>query len=141
MRQLLRNLLAVGTGFCIGVAISIAIHAMAGLPFLPANGDAHEVAGSILASMEASESMSCLAQLAAHAIGTYCGAAAAAWLSASHSLIAALAIGFAFLSFGIANALARHWPLWFEIVDLNLAYIPMAWLGYRSVALVRRRAV
>jgi hypothetical protein len=41
----------------------------------------------------------------------------------------ALAIGFFFLIGGIMNVFMLPSPLWFTILDLAGAYIPMAWLG------------
>jgi hypothetical protein len=41
----------------------------------------------------------------------------------------ALAIGVFFLIGGIVNVFMLPSPVWFTILDLAVAYIPMAWLG------------
>jgi hypothetical protein len=140
MRQLLNNLLAVSLGLCAGVAVSALIQAAAGLAVPPPGGEGSYLAGRLLASMAVPAAVPTPALLAAHAAGTFCAAAVTARLAASHALLAAIAIGFAFLSLGIANVLALQLPPWFQIADLNLAYIPMAWLGWRYARLVRQRA-
>lgn len=66
----------------------------------------------------------------AHALGTLLGSLLAALISVSHRLWFALAIGLLFLAGGIANVVMLPAPLWFDVIDLALAYIPMAYLGY-----------
>lgn len=52
-------------------------------------------------------------------------------LAASRKMVLALMIGFVFLLGGVTNVLMLPAPLWFNIVDLVGAYLPMAWLGGR----------
>jgi hypothetical protein len=48
------------------------------------------------------------------------------------SLIHAMTIGFAFLAGGVMMVMILpETPLWFIFSDLILAYLPMAYLGYR----------
>ncbi|MNL82973.1 hypothetical protein D3C87_2104970 [compost metagenome] len=42
----------------------------------------------------------------------------------------ALLIGLLFLAGGIASCFMLPAPRWFEVLDVLLAYIPFAWLGY-----------
>jgi VIT1/CCC1 family predicted Fe2+/Mn2+ transporter len=65
----------------------------------------------------------------AHALGTLAGAMLAARLS--NALRPALSIGFLFFLGGAYMIYILPSPLWFSIADLMLAYLPMAWLGYR----------
>jgi hypothetical protein len=44
-------------------------------------------------------------------------------------MIYAMGIGVFFLAGGIANVFLLPSPTWFTIVDLSLAYIPMAWIA------------
>ncbi|MDA3944055.1 MAG: hypothetical protein PF694_11015 [Bacteroidetes bacterium] len=41
----------------------------------------------------------------------------------------ALLIGFFFFRRGVINIFMLPSPLWFTIILLHMAYIPMAWLG------------
>jgi hypothetical protein len=65
----------------------------------------------------------------AHALGTLVGAWVAARIAANNKMRLAIGIGILFLVGGITNALTLPSPVWFTILDLGLAYIPMAWLG------------
>ncbi|MDZ7812893.1 MAG: hypothetical protein U5L74_07165 [Ideonella sp.] len=78
----------------------------------------------------------------AHALGTLVGAAVAAgvsgWGGAAMKVWPAWAVGALFFSGGLANVLMLGGPLWFTLLDLGLAYLPMAWCGLRLAATVRR---
>jgi hypothetical protein len=47
------------------------------------------------------------------------------------SLKRAMVPGILFLAGGVLMVVILDAPLWFEITDLVLAYIPMAWLGFK----------
>lgn len=65
----------------------------------------------------------------AHAIGTFAGAVLASRIG-SNSKYAALVVGFVFLLGGIVMCFMIPAPWWFMLIDVVLAYIPMAWLAY-----------
>jgi len=65
----------------------------------------------------------------AHAIGTFVGAFVAQRLSKSTHKFPAYTVGFFFLIGGITMILQLPSPAWFTVIDLGLAYIPMAWLA------------
>lgn len=68
----------------------------------------------------------------AHAIGTFIGAYFVARVRVEKPLIHAMAIGFAFLAGGVMMVMILpQTPLWFILLDLLVAYLPMAYLGYR----------
>jgi len=67
----------------------------------------------------------------AHALGTLIGAFLAAKIAATHQLKFAILIGLFFLMGGIKMASLLPAPLWFDILDLGFAYIPMGYLGYK----------
>lgn len=67
----------------------------------------------------------------AHALGTLAGAIIAAMIAASHKMKLALAVGGLFLIGGIMVNYMLPGPRWFAVVDVALAYIPMAWIGGR----------
>jgi hypothetical protein len=50
----------------------------------------------------------------------------------------ALAVGGLHLMGGIAAAFMIPAPVWFVVLDLTLAYLPMAWLGGRLAGLANR---
>lgn len=65
----------------------------------------------------------------AHFLGSLAAAALAARLS--NSMIPSLATGLVFLAGGIWMVFLLTSPLWFDVADLSLAYLPAALLGYR----------
>ena len=65
----------------------------------------------------------------AHALGTLVGAFIAAKFAASHHVKLAMGIGAFFLMGGIAAVSLLGGPLWFNVTDLLLAYVPMSFLG------------
>jgi len=75
-----------------------------------------------------------LVPFVAHALGTLAGAWIAALVARRVGTVrvAAGAIALLFLAGGIgAVAMIPAAPLWFDVLDLAGAYLPMAWLGAR----------
>ena len=67
----------------------------------------------------------------AHGLGVLVGAFVAVKIAKSHQFIFAIVIGCFFLMGGVMMVFELPSPMWFNIVDLGFAYIPMAWLCYR----------
>ena len=67
----------------------------------------------------------------AHAIGTLSGAFIVARYSASYHMILSISVGVFFLLGGISMVFIMPAPLWFILVDIFLAYIPMGWYGWK----------
>jgi len=65
----------------------------------------------------------------AHALGTLVGAFIAAKVAASHKMKFACCIGVFFLLGGIIMVSMFGGPVWFTVLDLIVAYLPMAYLG------------
>lgn len=66
----------------------------------------------------------------AHALGTLAAAFLAARFAPTKPGLLALVCGLFFLLGGVYNVAVLPGPTWFEALDLIVAYIPMAWLGY-----------
>ncbi|MFN5006387.1 MAG: hypothetical protein ACK5GO_02715 [Ignavibacteria bacterium] len=67
----------------------------------------------------------------AHALGTLFGAWFAIRFTKTKHISAAYSIGMLFLLGGIMMVVSVGGPIWFIMMDLTLAYLPMAWLGYK----------
>ncbi|MEM7163276.1 MAG: hypothetical protein AAF487_12645 [Bacteroidota bacterium] len=136
MKPILKNILAVIAGVIAGSLVNIGI-IMIGVALVPVEG-----CGGI--SMFTPEYMECLASampnfkfvnfiapLLAHALGTLVGAFVTAKIASSYSKWLALLIGVWFLIGGVSAIMDLGGPAWFKVVDLGLAYIPMALLGWK----------
>ena len=73
----------------------------------------------------------------AHAVGTLVGSFAAAKLAANNKMKFALGIGVLFLLGGIYNIYSIGGSVTFMIIDLVLAYLPMAYLGGKIATRVK----
>lgn len=69
----------------------------------------------------------------AHALGTFAGAIVAALMAANHKMKFALIIGVIFLAGGIANIIMLPSPIWFTVVDLAGAYLPMGFMAGKLI--------
>ena len=68
----------------------------------------------------------------AHALGSFVGAFFVSKMRVNRTVINAMAIGFAFLAGGVMMVVMMPaTPVWFILLDLMLAYLPMAYLGYK----------
>ncbi len=68
----------------------------------------------------------------AHALGSFVGALVACFAVASHRQRAVYFVGVFYLLGGITAATMIPAPAWFVVLDLVLAYIPMAWLAMKA---------
>ncbi len=75
-----------------------------------------------------------MAPFIAHAVPSFIGGLLAALIAASRKVTFALVVGGFHLIGGIAAAFMIPAPWWFIVLDLVVAYLPMAWLGGRAVA-------
>ncbi len=86
---------------------------------------------ALKANMHLYEPKHFLLPFLAHALGTLVGSWLCTKIAQGHQLKYALTVGIFFLAAGVANCVMLPAPTWFEVVDVVLAYIPMAWLGWK----------
>ncbi len=128
MNPIFRNILAVILGWFIGGAVNMGI-VMLGHKLMPIPGIDPNDMEALAQALETAGSEFFIFPFLAHALGTLVGAFIAAAIAASHQLKFALAIGVLFLTGGIAACFMIPAPAWFIVLDLVVAYLPMAWLG------------
>jgi hypothetical protein len=86
---------------------------------------------SLLATIHLMHPANFITPLLAHTVGTFVGALLVSKWTASQQLTKALLIGLLFFIAGFYEVMVLNAPAWFEVLDVTLAYFPMAYLGYR----------
>ena len=130
MHPIIRNILALIAGVIIGSTVNMSLIMVSGTIIPPPNGADVTTMEGLQATMHLFEPKHFLFPFLAHALGTLVGAFLAATIAASHKFKFALAIGVFFLAGGIANVLLLPSPIWYTVLDLTLAYLPMAYIGW-----------
>lgn len=141
MPKLLRNVLAVLAGIVIGAVVNGALIALSPSLIPPPAGVDVNNAESLAKAMPLFEPRHFIMPFLAHALGTLAGALAAYLIAASHKAKFAYAIGVVFLCGGIAACFMIPAPAWFMLLDLVVAYLPMAWLGIQTGRRIQRATV
>ena len=129
MPAILRNILAVIVGSVIGSVVNMGIIMLSGSVIPPPEGADLTTPEGLKASMILMEPRHFIFPFLAHALGTFVGAYIAARIAANRKMTMAMIVGVLFLIGGIANVLMLPSPMWFTVLDLVVAYLPMAWLG------------
>ena len=127
--RILRNILAAVAGLVVGGGVNMALVIASPLVIPPPAGVDVSDPQSLSESMHLFEPKHFVFPFLAHALGTLVGALVAYLVAASHKLVFAYVIGACFLAGGIAAARMIPAPTWFVVLDLAMAYVPMAFLG------------
>jgi len=139
MNPIIRNISAVIAGAIIGSLVNMGIIMISRYVIPPPEGADVTTVEGIKANLHLFEPKHFIMPFFAHAFGTFAGALIAALIAATHKMRFAISIGFLFLIGGIANVMMLDSPMWYTIVDLVGAYLPMAYLGGKLV--IRNRSV
>ncbi|MFN8339903.1 MAG: hypothetical protein U0T36_12890 [Saprospiraceae bacterium] len=131
MNPTLKSIIAVAVGIIIGSLVNYGILSIGMSLIPPPDGIDTSTPEGLKAALPLFEFKHFMTPFLAHALGTLVGALVAAWISSTQKLRSALIVGFFFLLGGISMVVMLPAPLWFNCMDLILAYIPMAYLGYR----------
>ena len=129
MKTVLRNILAVIIGLVVGGGVNMSLIVVG--PHIippPAGVDLTDVQ-SLSASMHLLGPQHFVFPFLAHALGTLAGAMVGFLIAASHRVSLSYVIGAVSLAGGIAAAFMFPAPMWFIILDLVVAYIPMVWIA------------
>lgn len=129
MQTRLRTALRLILGVVIGSGVNMALITLGPTLIPPPPGVDMTSTEGLKASMHLLEPRHFLMPFLAHAVGTLLGAMAGSVVGMSHRTLIAYAMGFLFLCGGIAASVMIPAPTWFIVLDLVVAYLPMAWLG------------
>lgn len=130
MNPILRNILAVIAGLVLGSIANMAVLMVSNniIP-LPAGAD-NTTAEGLKATIHLFEPKHFIFPFLAHAIGTFVGAYICARIAA-HKMVLAMFVGLFFLAGGIYMVVILPSPIWFTLVDLLGAYLPVAYFAGR----------
>jgi hypothetical protein len=132
MSPLVKNILAVAAGVAIGWIVNMGLIMLSGSIIPPPPGTDFSTPEGLKAAMPLMEPKHFIMPFLAHALGTLAGAWVATAIAASHKMIFAMIIGGLFFLGGIGMVMmVPGAPGWFIALDLIVAYIPMAYIGYK----------
>jgi len=134
MNPILRNILAAVAGFILGNLVNMSIIMASASIIPPPEGADTATMEGLKASIHLFQPKHFIMPFLAHAMGTFVGALVAAYFAVSYKMKIALGIGGLFLLAGITAVLMIPAPMWFNVLDLVAAYIPMAYLAGKWVA-------
>lgn len=127
--KIVRNILAIIGGIIIGSIINMGLLKISPIIIPPPAGVDLSTDQGLIDGIHLFEFKHFIFPFLAHALGTLAGAIAAAVVAATKKMVFAMIIGVFFLAGGIGAVAMIPAPLWFNIVDLVFAYLPMAFLG------------
>jgi hypothetical protein len=129
MQPILRNILAVIAGIFIGSLVNMGIIMISGSIIPAPDGADVTTMEGLKATMHLFEPKHFIFPFLCHALGTLVGALLAARFAANNHMRFALAIGVFFLIGGITSVYMLPSPVWYTVLDLVGAYLPMGYLG------------
>ena len=129
MNPMIRNILAVLAGAILGSMVNMGIIMLSSSIIPPPEGADLTTEAGLKASMHLMQPKHFIMPFLAHALGTLAGAFVTAIIALSHKMNLALAIGVLFLAGGISMVFMLPSPIWFTLLDLIGAYLPMAYVG------------
>ncbi|MEZ4779642.1 MAG: hypothetical protein R2786_09705 [Flavobacteriaceae bacterium] len=130
MNPTLQNILGVIAGILVGGIVNMAIVSFGPSIIPPPEGVDTTTMEGLQAGIHLFEPKHFITPFLAHALGALVGAFTAAKIAVSRKMRFALILGVFFLLGGImAVYMLPEAPIWFSVLDLVLAYIPMGYLG------------
>ncbi len=133
MNPVIRNVLALMLGAAVGGLVNGAIIMISGNIIPPPAGVDVTTEAGLKAGLHLFEPKHFLLPFLAHATGTFVGALACVRIAVSMKMVLALMIGVLFFAGGAQMVMILPAPMWFNITDLVLAYLPMAFLASKLV--------
>lgn len=131
MNPVLKNILSVVIGLVIGSIVNMGIVMISGSVIPPPEGGDITTMEGLRATIHLFEPKHFIFPFLAHALGTLVGAFVATKIATTRKITMAMLIGVFFFVGGAINVYLLGGPLWFTALDLIVAYIPMAYFGWK----------
>lgn len=129
--NIVRNILAVILGFIIGGLVNMATIAAGHAIMPPPAGFDQTSMEGVASTIHLLGPVDYIVPFLAHALGPLVGVLSAMFIAASSRKTIAIILGVLFLAGGIAANVMIPAPMWYRIVDVVFAYVPMAFLGWK----------
>ena len=131
MKNLLLIFLSIFCGLLLGSIINMSIIEIGNsMITLPEGTDNSSIEG-IKKTIHLFQFKHFITPLLAHSLGSLTGGVVAAWMAPINKLLIAIMIGVFFMIGGTVMVFQLPSPIWFNIIDLTFAYLPMAWIGHK----------
>jgi len=130
MHPIFRNIAAFLIGLVVGGILNgLTIKYLGPVLGVPEGVDPNDLE-SMKTNMHLYEVKHFMTPFIAHCIGSLSGAFVCSMIAAKYHLGLSLGIALIFLFGGITMVMLLPAPLWFDALDLSIAYFPMAYLGW-----------
>ena len=140
MNIIFRNIVAIIAGVVVGSFINMGIIMVSGKIVPHPDGANLHTSEGLKEAMYLMQPKHFIMPFLAHALGTFIGAGITALISVNHRMKFAFVVAGWFLMGGIyVNTIMLPSPLWFTVVDLTFAYIPMSYIAVKIVELRGKR--
>ena len=131
MKNLLLIFLSIFCGLLLGSIINMSIIEIGNsMITLPEGTDNSSIEG-IKKTIHLFQFKHFIIPLLAHSLGSLTGGFVSAWMAPINKLLIAIMIGMFFMIGGAVMVFELPSPIWFNVIDLTFAYLPMAWIGHR----------
>lgn len=131
MNPTVKNVIAVLAGAIVGSIVNGILITVSGSIIPPPNGADVTTMEGLKESLHLFEPKHFIFPFLAHALGTFVGAFLAVKIAANNNMKMGFIVGGLFLIGGTINVVMLPAPMWFNVLDLVGAYIPMAYLGWK----------
>ncbi len=139
MMNTLQIILAIIIGNAIGMLVNGSLISISGSIIPPPKGVDVTTYEGLKSAIHLFEPKHFIFPFLAHALGTLVGALVGVLITLKSKFRVAMCIGILFLIAGVANCFMLPAPTWFMVVDLVLAYVPMAYLGYKLAIAISQK--
>lgn len=129
VKNLILNVLGFIVGLFSGAYVNGLIVSISSLIIPPPKGANLQTLEGLKEAMQLMEAKHFIMPFLAHAVGTFIGAWICVAIARTHLFNLAFTIGFLFLLGGMYMVYLLPSPLWFNLLDLVIAYFPMAYFG------------
>ncbi len=139
MKPIVRNILAIIIGVFAGGAINMSVIMLSSYIIPPPEGANLLTTEGLKASMNLMQPKHFIMPFLAHALGTFAGSLIAAIIAGKNKMRIAIGISIWFMIGGLINIIMLPSPLWFTILDLAGAYLPMGFLAGKLAQLKTKK--